>query len=272
VQRVAVQRATQGALDVAGTASALEQTATGAAVAFDSTRTAVALFAQSTADAGTRAAVERFEQRAATREAAGTAVARTATAQPPGEIVPQAGSETQPETLPTLDASRFNVYFADDFEDELDLAWTVNGDWRAENGAAFATICGTSLLVGDTAWANFAIETRVYDTADAQFAVITGYGDGGRLYINFGLGGAVWWLVENEAAIPDETINNAYDPAQPNRVRVTVEGRVVSVNVNGDTVTERLLPKAAHGPVGLYTCPANDSVPRFERFRVVRLP
>lgn len=293
VEVAAVQRATRSALDANSTASALVQTATGAAVAFDATRTSVALAAQGTAAAGTQAALEQqaatsaaagtdaagtrtaiaqqFEQQSITREAAGTAAALTATAQDPGDILPQSGSEPQPGTIPTADASRFNVYFADDFENGLDAAWTVNGNWRTEAGDAFATICGTSLEVGDPAWDNFAVEVDVENPA-AQFAVITGYGEAGRLYVNFGRGGTVWWLVENAPAITDNTVSRAYDPTQVNLVRVTVQERVVAVTVDDILISERLLPEAARGRVGLYTCPAGGAIPRFGGFRVVRIP
>ncbi len=266
------RRATQSALDAQGTSSALVQTATSAALAFDATRTAVALESQGTAAAATLDAVSfQFTRTAAAQVARATSAPSNVTVQaPPGEIVQRQGNEPPSTPLATLNTSRFNVLFSDSFQTTLDPAWAVSGDWQTDDGAAFATTCGTSLLVGDEQWQQFVIEL-VVDNPGAQFAVLAGYGDGGRLFINFGLGGSVWWLVDGEDAITDETAANVYTPSASNQVRVVVDERVVSVFVDGVLAAERLLPKPVRGGVGLYTCPANGNIPRFETFRVVRL-
>lgn len=265
------QRATQSALNAQGTANALVQTSTGAALAFDATRTAVAVDAQRTSAASTLDAVQfQFTQTSAARLAQATSAARTLQA-PPQAIVQSQGSEPERAPVPNIDTSRFNLLFVDEFEVILDPAWRVNGEWRVSDGAAFSNICGTSLLVGSADWQRFAIDLSV-NNPQAQFAVLAGYGDGGRLFINFGLGGSVWWLVDGEAAITDETATNVYTPSTANDIRIIADERVVSVFVDGELATERLLPKTVQGMVGLYTCPANGNVPRFNNFRVARLP
>ncbi|MEO0565429.1 MAG: hypothetical protein AAF125_25200, partial [Chloroflexota bacterium] len=101
--------------------------------------------------------------------------------------------------------------------------------------------------------------------------VTLGYADTGRLSVNFGLGGALWWLADGGPLIDTSLMSNAYDPARTNRLRVEARGRVVAVYVNGFLAAERLLPEAVGGPIGLYTCPANAVVPTFDNFRAVRL-
>ncbi|MEM6527458.1 MAG: hypothetical protein AAF653_04145 [Chloroflexota bacterium] len=266
------RRATQDALNAVGTALAIQQTATGAAVAFDSTRTVVALQAEGTQFAGTAAALQSQAQGTeSARNIQATLSAATVVAQEQSPVLPRSGSEASRNALPTIGASRFNVYFVDDFEDSLDLAWQVNGNWQARNGTAFSTVCGTSMLVGNQTWRDFVIDVTV-DNPTAQFAVTMGYGDAGRLYVNFGPGGAVSWLVENATAIPDETRRNVYTPASRNTMRVIASGPSVSVFVDGFLVAERTLPEETRGQVGLYTCPNTLGTPIFERFEVLRIP
>ncbi|MEO1443694.1 MAG: hypothetical protein AAFV33_25055, partial [Chloroflexota bacterium] len=282
------RRATQDALNAVGTALAIEQTATGAAVAFDSTRTVVALQAESTQFAGTAAALQSQAQgtlsagtaavlqsqaqgTANAQNALGTVSAATVIAQEQSPVLPRSGNEASQGVLPTIGADRFNVYFVDEFEESLDLAWQVNGNWQARNGTTFSTTCGTSLLVGNETWRDFVIDVEV-DNPTAQFAITMGYGSEGRLYINFGLGGAVWWLAENETAITDQTQRDVYTPSSNNRMRVIASGRSVSVFVDSQLVAERTLPEETRGQVGLYTCPNSLGTPIFERFEVLRIP
>ena len=289
-------RATQEALNVQGTQTALVQTATGAAVAFDATRTRVALEAQTTAAARTLEAVrDSFTQTAAAqsvqatgaavtqvaqgratatefaRLALGTQAAATVNARQAGPVIQSRGSEPTQVAVATAADSRFNLFFADDFEDGLDAAWANNGGWRTLDGLALSDTCGGTLLVGTDSWQNFAVEVTAQNPS-AQFAVVTGYGDGGRLFINFGLGGALWWLVDGETAITDQLMTRVYDADGRYTVEVRVQQRVVTVLVDGSQIAERLLPEAARGPVGLYTCPSDDFTPVFDDFRVVRLP
>jgi hypothetical protein len=260
----AAQVVTQGALNSAGTAAALEQTATGGAVALDATRTVAALSAQQTAAAGTLAAIDNlFTQ---------TAVAFVPTETPSRRVPPtatRAPLEAGAASLPTLDAA-FDTFFTDDFTDGLNPAWDADPAWGTADGRAFTTVCGALLTVGPRDWTAFAVEVDV-DNPGAQVAVVLGYGEAGTLYINFGLGGALWWLVEGAPLIDTALTGDLYDPAQVNRVRVLADERVVTVQMNGVAVAERLLPEAVGGPVGLYACPANRITPTFDNLRVLRL-
>ena len=249
-------------------------------VAFEATRTTVALELQSTIDSVTREALAgQASQTAEAINAQATDAAATAQAAPtntafvPGLVQPRAGRESPTTPLPERDTTRLNTYFVDNFEGALDPAWQVSGDWRVEDGTALATVCGASLQVGTTEWSQYAIDMTV-DNPGAQYAVILGYGDSGRLFINFGAQGGVWWLVDGADAIPDGMQAQAYTPRRPQNVRVIADGRVVAVYVDGQPVAERRLPQSTRGPVGVYTCPTNTgqlAIPAFESFQVVRL-
>lgn len=252
---ISQQQATQNALNAEGTAYALVQTATGGAVAFDATRTAVALQAQSTAAANTLEAVRlQFTQ---------TAVAILARTPTPVPIEPDAG------LIPTA-GSRFDVIFQDTFDRGLNNAWTQSGEWRSVDGVAYSTICGTSITIGSPSMRDFAVQVDVANPG-AQFALLTGYADTGQLYVNFGLGGALWWLVSGADSIDDQTTTSAYTPRDISRVRLEVRDRLVTVIVDNRQIAERLLPDDVRGPVGLYTCPTGNAVPRFDNFRIERL-
>ena len=264
----AAQAVTRGALDLAGTAAALEQAATSGALDLDATRTAGALSAQQTAAAATLNAIDLlFTQ---TAVAVSTRVALQPTGTPSGGISPTSSSlEAGAAALPTLDAA-FDTFFMDDFNDGFNNAWNADPAWGTADGRAFTTVCGATLTIGRRDWTGFAVEADI-DNPGAQVALTFGYGDAGTLYVNLGLDGALWWLVENAPLIDTELTNNLYNPATVNRVRVVADARVVSVYMNGDVIAERLLPTTVTGPVGLYACPANRVIPRFDNLRVLRL-
>jgi len=271
-------RATQDALNLAGTAVAIEGTATAGALSFDATRTAVALQAQNAAAASTLETLRlQFTQTAIADSARATAVRATvgasSTANASARFAPTAppvALESGAAPLPTAAGGGTNTFFADNFDSDLRAGWVRQGAWRTTNGRALSNVCGSTLLVGTDRWDDYAVEVDV-DSPGAQYAVSVGYGDGGRLYVNFGLGGALWWLAEGTELIDTNIMNDAFDPARTNRVRLEARGRVAAVYVNGFLVAERLLPQRTGGPAGLYTCPANAIVPTFDNFRVVGL-
>jgi hypothetical protein len=263
------QQSTQNALNAIGTDIALRQTATGAAVSFDATRTSVALQAQNAAAQSTLEAIRfNFTQTAVVQEAQSTAAAATISFNRLRPTQPTVEAVAVP--LPTLANTDFSTFFFDDFEDGIDPAWNAPASWRTTNGQAMANVCGSTLLIGNAGWSNFSAEVDV-DSPGAQVAVTLGYGSSGRLYVNFGLNGALWWLTEGADLIDTEIQSNAYDPTNVYRVRVEARERVVAVYVNQQLLAERLLPQSAGGPVGLYTCPANAVVPAFDNVRVSRL-
>jgi hypothetical protein len=260
----AAQAVTQGALNLAGTAAALEQAATAGAQDLAATRTAGALAAEQTAAASTLGAIDTLFTQTA------VAVALAPTVTPSGGLRPTSASlEADAAPLPTVRAA-FDTFFADDFEDGLDPAWDADPNWRTVGGRALSAVCGASLTVGPRDWSAFAVEVDV-DSPGAQTGVTLGYGEAGTLYINFGLDGALWWLVEGAPLIDTNLTGDLYDPSTVNRLRITADGRVVAVRVNGVVVAERLLPEPVGGPVGLYTCPADQVTPTFDNLRVLRL-
>ncbi len=261
----AAQVVTRGALDIAGTAAALEQAATSGALSLDATRTAAVLSAQQTAAAGTLSAIDAlFTQTAVAFVPTGTPSRITRPTPTPNAL--DAGAAA----LPTLDTA-FDTYFTDTFTGGFNAAWDADPAWGTANGRAFTTVCGAKLTIGPRDWSAFAVEVDV-DNPGAQVAVTLGYGEAGTLYINLGLDGALWWLVEDAPLIDTALTNDLYNPETVNRVRVIADGRVVTVRINGVEVAERLLPEAVGGPVGLYACPANRVTPTFDNLRVLRLP
>lgn len=260
---------TRNALDLAGTTSALAQTATGAAVAFDATRTAVAAAAQGTASVSTLEAVQFAYTQTAAAQAGRIATAEAYSDQ----RAPQAREPAVGLPIPTADVSRFSILFEDEFREQLDPLWTTRGGWQVIDGQALSGVCGTTLTIGNTTWSDMIIDV-VADNPNAQFAVTMGYGNApdGTLYVNFGLNGSVWWLVDQAEPIRDEMQSRVYDPRQPNHIRIIANGQLVNVFVDDQLISERLLPQPTRGAVGLYTCPTNASIPRFDVFRVTRLP
>lgn len=179
------------------------------------------------------------------------------------------GREAGAAALPTI-STTFDTFFADDFDNGFNPAWSFDPSWEIANGQAFTTVCGASMTIGPRDWSGFAVEVDV-DSPGAQVALTLGYGEAGTLYINFGLNGAIWWLVEDAALIDTDLTADLYDPTVVNRVRIVADERVVAVRVNGVVVAERLLPEPVSGPVGLYACPANRVIPAFDNLRVLRL-
>lgn len=262
----AALQSTQAALAVLGTSSAIGQTATAAALGFDATRTRSALEAQNAMNAATLAALQFSLTQTFAAATPLPRSTRVITATPPLERGGQAAA------LPTTDQrERFNTLFTDDFQaSTLDPAWIVLGTWTLADGKATSALCGASLLAGNSDWTNFRVQTEVQG-AGGIFALTLGYGERGRLYVQFNGDGALSWLTDGGQSISAETLANAYTPQQPVLVEVASLGRVVSVSLNGRVVAERLLPQATRGEVGIYTCPSGQNQPRFEFFRVARL-
>ncbi|MFZ4826979.1 MAG: hypothetical protein ACOYLB_06465 [Phototrophicaceae bacterium] len=247
-------RATENALRVLHTVIALEQTATYGAYQLDVTRTASALQV-------------RFSDATASANAFHFSMTQTQVARP----------TLAPVWLPTASGDEIiiplaeTVLYADTFDNGLASLWVQRGAWATTNGKAYSAICGTDITVSVPTRSHFAVEFTA-ENHTAQYAVQLGYGEQTHLWVNFGLGGAVWWLSDSGLTVSDATIPNAYDATRSNRVRVEVRERVVSVFMNGNPLVSRELSLPVTSPVGIYTCPTADGIPLFDDFTLLALP
>ena len=247
-------RATEHALSVLHTAVALQQTATYGAFSLDATRTVAAMQAQ-------------FIGATATANAFNFSLTQTQVARP----------TLAPIWLPTASADQIiiplaeTVLYADSFDNGLASFWIPRGTWATADGKAYSTICGTDITVSVPSRSRFAVEFTAENRA-AQYAVQMRYGDQTHVWVNFGLGGAVWWLSDSALTVTDETLPNAYDAARSNRIRVEVRDRVVSVFINGSPLIAREFSQSITSPIGIYTCPTADGIPLFDDFTLFALP
>ncbi len=263
---------TADALAIAGTESVIEQTATGAAIAFEATQTAAAQAARSTDLAATGAALEaQFTATTLSLNATRSALQPLPLATQPNTDAAVALPTSEGSLLDQLRAADASLLFTDEFTGQIDPAWTAQGGWFAINDRATAPVCGAVLTVGSRSWENVAFEVD-FTNPGAQMAILGGYGDAGRLYVNFGLSGALWWLVEGAPPITDETQFEVYDTSRDNRARVEFGDGTVRVRMNGELIAERAVDETLHGPFGLFTCPAGNTIPTFDNVVIEALP
>lgn len=203
---------------------------------------------------------------------------------------PTEGS-TKPFDFPTASAPTLapdeNLIFADHFDGGIDTHWQTIGDWMAVNGqpvliqgtqttnyaSPFVWGKGGLILPGTSEFDNYAVEFDLY--YDGFSAMLFSYQDennykawkivnnGDDFFIDPGCQ-LVFVTQGNTTIIPQSNVSLYFNFVGPNRVRVEIRGRSLTLYLNGTLIYDFIgLPEAATGPIGFVGTagkPALDNV------------
>jgi alpha-L-arabinofuranosidase len=136
------------------------------------------------------------------------------------------------------------VLLSDDFDDAAQ--WDLQaGEWAIVDGELVQSSNATDAraVAGDPSWSNYTMEVTARKLGGAEgFLIMFGVQDSGNWYWwNLGGFGNTFSLVEravNGAKSPMATTDHTIETGREYRIRITVEGRQVSLYLDGELVAE----------------------------------